>query len=87
MNLKKIAAGVAMVCALGFSAVGVGTATASAAPSVPAATGILFPQDRGHDWDHHDDRHWGERGGWDHWGDGPGWGCVTGPFGHITWCP
>ena len=42
------------------------------------------------DWGHGDRRGWGDRGGWGYGGNygyGPGWGCVTGPFGHITWCP
>jgi hypothetical protein len=52
MYLKKIAAGAAMVGALGFSAVGLGAGIASATPSAPAVTGILWQQDRGHggDW-------------------------------------
>ena len=93
MYLKKIAAGAAMVGALGFSAVGLDAGIASAAPS-PAVAGILWQQDRGHGgdagyWGHGDGRGWGDRGGWGYggnWGSGPGWGCITGPFGHVTWC-
>jgi hypothetical protein len=95
MFLKKIAAGAAMVGALGFSAVGLGAGIASAAPPAPVVAGTLWPQDRGHGddwghWGHGDGRGWGDRGDWGYggnWGYGPGWGCVTGPFGHITWCP
>ena len=94
MYLKKIAAGAAMVGALGFSAVGLGAGIASAAPP-PAVAGILWQQDRGHGgdagyWGHGDGRGWGDRGGWGYggnWGYGPGWGCITGPFGHVTRCP
>ena len=93
MYLKKIAASAAMVGALGFGAVGLGAGIASAAPSAPVVTGVQWQQDRG-DWGHGDGRGWGHRGGWDNrwdnrggWGYGPGWGCVTGPFGHVTWCP
>jgi len=97
MLIKKIAAGAAMVGALGFSAVGLGAGIASAAPSAPVVTGIEWQQGHG-DWDNwghggrgwDDRRGWDNRGGWDNragWGNGPGWGCVTGPFGHITWCP
>lgn len=95
MYVKKIAAGAVMVGALGFSAVGLGAGIASAAPSTPAIAGILWQQDRGHGddggyWGHDDGRNWGDRGGWGNdgnWGYGPGWGCITGPFGHVTWCP
>jgi hypothetical protein len=92
MYLKKIAAGAAMVGALGFSAVGLGAGIASAAPPAPVVAGILWQQDRGHGghWGHGDGRGWGDRGGWGYggnWGYGPGWGCITGPFGHVTWCP
>jgi len=95
MNLKKIAAGAAMTGALGFTALGLGAGVANAAPVSPAVAGILWQQDRGHgggdwDWDHGDHRGWGDRGGWGYGGNygyGPGWGCVTGPFGHVTWCP
>ena len=92
MHLKKIAAGATMVGALGFSAVGLGVGVASAAPSAPAVAGILWQQDRGHggDWGHGEDDRWGDRGDWGYrgnWGYGPGWGCITGPFGHVTWCP
>jgi hypothetical protein len=89
MFVKKIAAGAAMAGALGFSAVGLGAGVASAAPSAPVVVGTQWQQDRG-DWDHWghgDGRGWGDRGDWGYGGYGPGWGCVTGPFGHITWCP
>jgi hypothetical protein len=92
MYLKQIAAGAAMVGALGFSAIGLGAGIASAAQPAPVVAGVLWQQDRGHggDWGHGHDRDWGDRGGWGYggnWGYGPGWGCVTGPFGHVTWCP
>jgi hypothetical protein len=95
MNLKKIAAGAAMTGALGFTALGLSAGVANAAPASPVVAGILWQQDRGHgggdwDWGHGDHRDWGDRGGWGYGGNygyGPGWGCVTGPFGHITWCP
>jgi hypothetical protein len=93
MNLRKIAAGAAMTGALGFTALGLGAGVANAAPASTVPAGILWQQDRGHGgdyWDHGDRRDWGDRGGWGYGGNygyGPGWGCVTGPFGHITWCP
>jgi hypothetical protein len=98
MNLKKIAAGAAMTGALGFTALGLGAGVANAAPASPVVAGILWQQDHGHgggdwDWDHGDHgehRGWGDGGGWGYGGNygyGPGWGCVTGPFGHISWCP
>ena len=91
MLIKKIAAGAAMVGALGLSAVGLSSGVANAAPSAPVVTGVQWQQDRG-DWDNwgHDGRGWDNHRGWDNrggWGNGPGWGCVTGPFGHVTWCP
>ena len=91
MLIKKIAAGAAMVGALGLGAVGMGAGIASAAPSATVVTGVQWQQDRG-DLDNwgHDRRGWDDHRGWDNrggWGYGPGWGCVTGPFGHITWCP
>jgi hypothetical protein len=88
MNLKKIAAGAAMTGALGFTALGMGAGVANAVPASPVVAGTLWQQDHGHgggDWGHGDRGNWGYGGG--NWGYGPGWGCVTGPFGHITWCP
>jgi hypothetical protein len=94
MNLKKIAAGAAMTGALGFTAFGLGAGVANAAPASPVVTGILWQQDRGGhgggDWGHGDRGDWGDRGNWGYGGNydyGPGWGCITGPFGHFTWCP
>jgi len=95
MFLTKIAAGAATIGALGFSAVGLGAGIANAAPPAPVIAGILWQQDRGHGgdggyWGHGDGRGWDDRGGWGYggnWGYGPGWGCVTGPYGHVTWCP
>lgn len=86
MSVKRFAAGAAMVGALGFGAIGLGAGTASAAPSDPVIAG--WAQDHGGRWGHDDDGGWDHRG-WDNrdWNNGPGWGCVTGPFGHITWCP
>ena len=89
MYLKKIAAGAAMVGALGFTAVGLGAGIASAAPSAPTVAGWQLNGHGGH-WGHGDRDDWGDRRGWDNrggWGYGPSWGCVTGPFGHVTWCP
>ena len=87
MYLKQIAAGAAMVGALGFTAVGLGAGIASAAPPAPAVAGW---QQEGH-WGHGGDGgDWGDHGGWGDrggWGYGPSWGCITGPFGHVTWCP
>ena len=87
MNLRKIAAGIAMVGALGFGAVGLSAGTANAAPAAPVTTG--WEQDHGGYWDHDGDGGWGHRGDWDNrdWNNGPRWGCFTGPFGHVTWCP
>jgi hypothetical protein len=93
MNLKRIAAGAAMAGALGFTALGLGAGVANAAPAAPVVAGILWPQDRGHGgdyWGHDDNRDWGGRGDWGYGGNygyAPGWGCITGPFGHLTWCP
>ena len=95
MFLTKIAAGAATIGALGFSAVGLGAGIANAAPPAPVIAGILWQQDRGHGgdggyWGHGDGRGWDDGGGWGYggnWGYGPGWGCVTGPYGHVTWCP
>ena len=70
-----------MVGALGFTAVGLGAGIARAAPPAPVVAGTLWQQDRGHGDD------WGRHGDGGNWGYGPGWGCVTGPFGHVTWCP
>ena len=52
MYLKQIAAGAAMVGALGFSAIGLGAGIASAAQPAPVVAGVLWQQDRGHgdDW-------------------------------------
>jgi hypothetical protein len=90
MYLKEIAAGAAMIGALGFSALGLGAGTASAAPPAPAVAGWQLDGHGGY-WDHDGNGgDWGHRGDWDNrrgWDNGPGWGCVTGPFGHITWCP
>ena len=81
-----------MAGALGFTALGFGAGVANAEPSSPVATEIVWQQDRGHggDWGHDDHRDWGDRGGYGYGGNygyGPGWGCITGPFGHISWCP
>ena len=84
-----------MTGALGFTALGLGGGVANAAPASPVVAGTLWQQDRGHgggdwDWGHGDHRNWGDRGGYGYGGNygyGPGWGCVTGPFGHIAWCP
>lgn len=87
MYLTKIATGVVTAGVLGFTAVGLGAGIASAAP--PAAGVAEFPQDH--------DGHWGHGGGgdggdWDNggnWGNAGNWGggCVTGPFGFLTFCP
>ncbi|PXX08930.1 hypothetical protein [Mycolicibacterium moriokaense] len=93
MNLKKIAAGAAITGALGFAGLGLGAGVANAAPTSPVVAGILWQQDHGHgggDWGHGDRGDWGDRGNWGYGGNydyGPGWGCITGPFGHFTWCP
>ena len=80
MNLKKIAAAVAIL-----GTIWLGTAA-------PAAAGPLdpLPQKPHHDCDCGGD--WGWDGGWDGgWYGGwyPGkWvnGCVTGPYGHVSFC-
>jgi hypothetical protein len=80
MNLKKIAAAVAIL-----GTIGLGTAA-------PAAAGPLdpLPQKPHHDCDCDGD--WGYDGGWNGgWNGGwyPGkWinGCVTGPYGHVSFC-
>lgn len=86
MSLKKIAAGAALVGALGFGAVGLSAGTANAAPPAPVAG---WAQDHDGYWDHNGDDRWGHRADWDDrgWDNGPRWGCFTGPFGHISWCP
>jgi hypothetical protein len=99
MYLKKIAAGAAMAGALGFTAVGLSSGIANAAPPAPAMAG--WPQDHDGHWGHWggdggDDNggDWGNGGNWGNGGDwgnggnwGPGgWGCVTGPLGFVTFC-
>jgi hypothetical protein len=96
MHLRKITAGVAMVGALGFTAVGLGAGIANAGPPAPAVAGLQ--QDHDPNWGGHGGRGDGRNGrGWDNnrgnWDNhanwGPGWGapCVTGPLGFITFCP
>ena len=94
MYLKKIAAGAALAGALGFTAVGLSAGIANAAPPAPAVAG--WPQDHDGHWGHDGDGgDWGDRGNWGdggNWGNGGnwgpgGWGCVTGPFGFVTFCP
>jgi hypothetical protein len=95
MNLKKILAGAAISGALGFTAVGLGAGVANAEPASPAplVTGIQLKQDWGHG-----GGYWGDHGGRRDWGGrrdygyGPDygygrWGCISGPLGHLTWCP
>jgi hypothetical protein len=93
MNLKKILAGAAISGALGFTAVGLGAGVANAEPASPLAAGIQFKQNWGHG-----GGYWGGRGGRRDWGGrrdygyGPNygygrWGCISGPLGHLSWCP
>jgi hypothetical protein len=76
MQLKKIAAGAAMVGALGFGAVGLGAGIASAAPD----SGDWAQWS--HDGSGRDDRASGDNRGGSNYP--PAWGCITGT---ITWCP
>ena len=95
MILKNMMAGAAIGGSLGLAALGLGAGVANADPPSPVVSGVSWQQDRGHGGDggywgngHGDDR--GDRGGWGYggdWGRGPSWGCITGPFGHVTWCP
>ncbi len=82
IGLREVVSGVAIVGALGMGAVGFGAGAANAAPSAP------FAQDRGWGHGHDDDWRWdnGRHRGWD---NGPGvyLPCVSGPFGHVTFCP
>ena len=91
MYIQKIAAGAALACVLGFSAVGLGAGIANAAPPAPAVGGWQF-DGHGGNWGHGGGG-WGGRGGWDgggDWGYGGNWGygppCVTGPLGFVTVC-
>ncbi|MEE6165910.1 MULTISPECIES: hypothetical protein [Mycobacteriaceae] len=89
-SLKRVAVGAAIAGALGVSALGLGSATANAAPLTP---GVQWSQGP---WHH------GGWGGGPGWGDGPGWGppppppyvgyggwappCVSGPLGFVQVC-
>ena len=79
MNLKKIAAAVAILGTIGLGA------------AAPAAGSPLLPQKPHHDCDC-GGGDWGWDGGWNNgWYGGwyPGrWvgGCVTGPYGHASFC-
>ena len=89
MKLVNIAAGVSLAGAVGVAALGIGTATANAAPSSPA-TQAGFAQYR----------HWGP-GPWvpppppppawgygygDYGGYAPPPPCVSGPLGFVSVC-
>jgi hypothetical protein len=74
MNLRTIAAGIAIAGSLGFAALGIGTSVANAAPS-PVGSGAEWALDSG--WGHgdpgwNDGGHDGGRGGGD-WNRGGGW--------------
>jgi hypothetical protein len=73
MNLKTIAAGVAIAGSMGFAALGIGTGVANAAPS-PVGSGSQWALDPS--WDHggHD---------WNGGGRGPDWHNGGGP----RWAP
>jgi hypothetical protein len=77
-----------MAGVLGFTAIGLGAGIASAAPPAPVVAGC--PQDHDGQWGHGGDGgDWNNGGNWNNganWGPG-GWGCVTGPFGFVTFCP
>jgi hypothetical protein len=96
-SLKTIAAGAAIAGALGFAALGAGSAVASAAP-VP---GGQFAQDPGwghdHGWDHGGGGGWRGGGGPGYWAPPPpppyygygGYGgppCLSGPLGFVQVC-
>ena len=91
MTMKKIGAQTAIVGALAFTALGLGSGVASAdqlAPTSPGMTWKLDKPDR--DWDDWDDD-WndGWRGGprWERW-DGPRYGgCVWVPPAVSQWVP
>jgi hypothetical protein len=91
MKLTKILAGAAIGGALGFSALGLTAGVANADPSSHVVAETLWAQDRGGHgrWGHDDHRDWGYRGDYDYGygGYGPRWGCISGPLGHLTWCP
>jgi hypothetical protein len=101
MNLKNIAAGVAVAGTLGFAALGIGAGVANAAPST-VSPGPAWAQDAG--WDHGPGPGWrgpgwdGPRyapgdygyGGYGYGGYGyDGYGgpaCVSGPLGLLHLC-
>ena len=88
MQLKQIAAGAAMVGALGLSAVGLSAGVANAAPSTPVVTGVQWQQDSGNwgNWSRDGSGSNDRRAAGNHGGSSypPAWGCITGT---ITWCP
>lgn len=92
MSLKKVMTGAVVGGALGFSALGLAAGVANADPSSHVIAETVWAQDHGHGWGHDDHRDWGYRGDYDYGyggygGYGPRWGCISGPLGHLTWCP
>jgi hypothetical protein len=82
VNVTKIGAQSALVGALAFTALGIGSGIANAHPQAPSTPGITWKLDRPHhdDWDNHDDD-WRDA----RW-DGPRW---DGPayYGPCVWVP
>jgi hypothetical protein len=85
MSVKKFGAEAALVGALAFTALGIGTGVANAEQPVPSTPGMTWKLDN--DWDDWDD--WDDRG-WDgprYWG-GPQYGpCVWVPPAVSMWVP
>jgi hypothetical protein len=82
VNMKKTGAQAAIVGALAFTALGLGSGVASADQPLPATPGMTWKLDRDDDWDDWDD--WDDRE-WRGW-DGPRW---DGPryYGPCVWVP
>ncbi len=86
MNMKKIGAEAAIVGALAFTALGIGSGVANADRQVPTSPGMTWKVDKPH-WDEWDDDWDGWRGG-QRW-DGPQyWGnCPWVPPAVAVWVP
>jgi hypothetical protein len=82
VTMKKNGAQAAIVGALAFTALGLGSGVANADQPVPTSPGMTWKLDRDDDWDDWDD--WDDRE-WRGW-DGPRW---DGPryYGPCVWVP
>jgi hypothetical protein len=87
VNVKKIGADAAIVGALAFTALGLGSGVANADQAIPSSPGVTWKLDRD-DWDDWDDWDDDWRGrDWRGW-DGPRWGnCAWVPPAVSIWVP